>query len=472
MNNNKCGFEEDKLDKKTKAKINEDNKCDCGCDNESNPEDQHSPETEYCGCGEEKQKEDARCGCGEETIETHEKDTGCSCGTETDRTQGDGGCCGTIELPDLSRVENPSNPKFIAQESFIKELEDYALSLGISSVGYTLLTSDLLIKDKFVQYPFTIVLTMEMDNKIIETAPGADAKDLNDTAYVKASIITTKLSDYLRKEGFGTEIAHPMGGFVNFSALGQMAGLGHVGDSGLLITPELGPRLKVAAIFVSIANLPIKQTEEHDWIPEYCEKCGKCVKACPEKALVEKETCCGNEVEIIQKNCVGCSQGCTYCIEACPFEVKGYEHVKNKFDKMNSKLREKQTDNFDVKLLNNWFKQNTTLFTDLVNGFSIALAITENENLIILDKMDDKLNVNLKPVTELESSNADLLLVMDAEIADQLLNDPKTSKFAELISSKKIDVYGLNDPSQLKDKGYISFLNNLGLNLGDGDCCC
>jgi len=311
-----------------------------------------------------------------------------------------------------------------------------------------------------------------MNQEIIETTPGADAKDLNDTAYVKASIITTKLSDYLRKEGFGTEIAHPMGGFVNFSALGQKAGLGYIGDSGLLITPELGPRLKVAAIFVSIANLPINQVEAHSWILEYCEKCGKCVKACPEKALVEKETCCGNKIEIIPKNCLGCSQGCTYCIEACPFEVKGYEHVKNKFDKMNAKLREKQTENFDVKLLNSWFKQNTDLFEDLNDGFCIALAVTESENLIFLDKVDNKLNVNLKPVTELENSNADLLLVMDAEIAGQLLKDPKASKFAELISSKKVDVYGLNDPLQLKDKGYISFLNNLGLNLGDGNCCC
>ena len=46
-------------------------------------------------------------------------------------------------------------------------------------------------------------------------------KDLNDTAYVKLGILTTKLSDYLRKNGFATEIAHPYGGLVNFSALGQ-----------------------------------------------------------------------------------------------------------------------------------------------------------------------------------------------------------------------------------------------------------
>lgn len=432
-----------------------------------------------CGCEEaesgkeieENLEDDNGCSCGEETMDSHEKDGECGCGTESSETQEEGGCCGIAELPDLSRVENPADPKFVADEDFIKELEDYAHSLGMSSVGYTLLTKDLMLKDKFVQYPFTIVFTMEMDNEIIQTAPGADAKDLNDTAYVRASILTTKISDYLRREGYSTEIANPMGGTVNFSLLGQKAGLGCIGDSGLLITPELGPKLKVSAIFVSIANLPVKESDEHVWIPKYCEKCGKCVKACPEKALVEKDSCCGSEVEIVQKKCIGCSQGCTYCIEACPFEEKGYKHIKTKFDKINAKLKEKQDRNFDVELWNNWVKQHTDLFADLVNGFSIALAVTDNENLILLDNLDNELNVNIKSVEELENSNADLLFVMDNKCLGELLNDPTTAKFSQLLSLKKIDVYGLNDPLQLKDKGYTSFLNNLGLNLGGENCC-
>ncbi len=138
-----------------------------------------------------------------------EEDAGCGCGTEASEDSGCG--CGAIDYPDLSRVENPDKPKFTADENFIKEFEDYANSLGIKSIGYTLLTPELLIKDKFIQYPFTIVLTMEMGKDIIETPPGEDAKDLNDTAYVKLGILTTKLSDYLRKNGFATEIAHPYG---------------------------------------------------------------------------------------------------------------------------------------------------------------------------------------------------------------------------------------------------------------------
>ena len=466
MNDNKCGCEDDKLDKEIKEikeKIKKDNEGGCGCDDESPAETQNATETGDCGCGipeeDTHSEEDSGCGCGAETTESQDNDGG--------------GCCGAVELPDLSRVENPDKPKFIADDDFIQEFENYAHSLDISSVGYAQMTPNLMIKDKFIQYPFTIVLTMEMGMDIIETAPGADAQDLNNTAYVKTFILTTKLSDYLRKNGYATEVAHPEGGIVNFSALGQKASLGYIGKSGLLITPELGPRLKVSAIFVSIANLPVKESNEHTWIPEYCDKCSKCVKACPHEALIEKETCCGGkEIELIKKNCIGCSQGCTYCIESCPFYQKGYGHVKNKFDKMNSKLKEKQAKKFKVELWDNWAKQHSSMFDDLVDGSAITIAMTENkERLIFLEKENSDLNASIKAFEKLENSNADLIFVIDEKDMEKILNADDPSKFTELLSSGKIEVYGLKDQLQLSNKGYITFLNNLGLSIGEGSCC-
>lgn len=252
--------------------------------------------------------------------------------------------CGYNEYADASLLDNPDRPEFIASSNFIEEFEKYAHSLGVKSTGYARLAPELMIKDKFIQYPNAIVLTMEMDEKILETAPCAEAQRLNDLFYKKFGDITYRLSDYLRQNGFATEVAHPLEGIVNFSLLGQYAGLGFIGKSGLLITPELGPRLKISAIFVSIANLPVydKENNEHSWIPDYCDKCGKCVKACPEKALIQTESCCGDkEIKFIQELCIGCSQGCTYCINGCPFDQKGYDTIKNRFEKMKAKLMNK-----------------------------------------------------------------------------------------------------------------------------------
>ncbi|MGB9977756.1 4Fe-4S binding protein [Methanobacterium sp.] len=256
------------------------------------------------------------------------------------------GCaCGDVKRPDESLITNPDKPKIIAENNFIKEFENYAHLLGIKIIGYTLLTSDLMIEDKFIQYPNTIVLAMKMDKEVINATPGAEAKKLNDLLYEKFGKLTYKLSDYLRENGFATEVAHPDSGLVNFSPLAEKAGLGFIGKSGLLITPELGPRLKISAIFVSITNLPLKDNSdnEYSWIPDYCDKCGKCAKSCPENALIQRKTCFGGkEMEFVQRLCIGCNQGCAYCIANCPFYKKGYQHVKNKFDKMAVRLMEKQ----------------------------------------------------------------------------------------------------------------------------------
>jgi len=53
------------------------------------------------------------------------------------------------------------------------------------------------------------------------------------------------------------------------------------------------------------------------------------------------------EIEFVQKLCINCSEGCTYCIEACPSDEKEYTHVKSRFEKMNAKLIEKKNKNIN-----------------------------------------------------------------------------------------------------------------------------
>lgn len=251
------------------------------------------------------------------------------------------GCSCGGEHPDESAIDNPEKVKTRCEDDFIQKFENYAHSIGITAVGYTQISYELIIGDEPIVYPDTIVLAMEMDEKILETPTGPEAQKLNDQAYEKLGNITYKLSDYLRENGFGTQVAHPYGSWVNFSALGQKAGMGYMGKSGLLITPELGPREKISAIFTSIENLPVREHEKYRWIREYCDKCGKCIRACPEKALIEKDCYGDKEVEFRRKLCRGCSEGCTYCVEVCPFNREEYGNIKNRFDRMNARLREK-----------------------------------------------------------------------------------------------------------------------------------
>lgn len=264
----------------------------------------------------------------ENTLEGGEG-SGCGCG------------CGA-EYPDEFVKNNPDHPKTIADDEFIQKLEEYSHSIGIKSIGYTTVSPELINTGNSIMFPNAIVLTMEMDEELITTDPGAESQALNDEHYEKLGNMTYQIAEYLRENGFAAEAAHPYGNVVKFTPLAQKAGIGWIGQSGLLITPASGPRQKISAIFTSIENLPIKADNEHAWITEYCERCGKCIKTCPEKALIEKETCCGgNEIEFVEALCIGCSEGCTYCIEDCPFDQKEYTHIKTRFDKMNAKLAER-----------------------------------------------------------------------------------------------------------------------------------
>lgn len=274
----------------------------------------------------EPSEEDIPC-CGDTKPQ---KDTDCGCG------------CGG-EFPDQSLILNPERPEKLADPEFFAELERLAHLMGIVSIGYTPVPLRLVNGEETPQNLQAIVLTYPMGMDIIKAPPGPEAQQLNDATYLKLGNITYALSDFIRSQGFATQVAHPYGGLLNFSPLGQEAGLGWIGQNGLLITPELGPRLKISAILTSIENLPINKPEDYSWIPEYCDVCGKCIKACPEEALAEKESCCGGtQIEFIEARCIGCSQGCTYCIEECPFHKKGYQPVKDKFHKMKAKLEEKR----------------------------------------------------------------------------------------------------------------------------------
>ena len=239
---------------------NEDNKYGCGCEDVEYVDEQ-PPENGCCG----------------ETVDEKEEPT---------KSSGDGCGCGG-EFPDESLVDNPDKPELIADPDFFEEFEEFAHSMGIVSIGYTQVVPELINSEEPLMYPNAIVLTLEMGKDIIKARPGPEAQELNDATYAKLGHITYALSDYLRGKGFATQVAHPYGSLVSLSPLGQKAGLGWIGQNGLLITPELGPRLKISAIFTSIENLPVKEGEDHSWISDYCERCSKCRIACPENAMIE-----------------------------------------------------------------------------------------------------------------------------------------------------------------------------------------
>lgn len=257
-------------------------------------------------CRTEEQIEDPTCGCGE-----------------------------NFNVSEPSQIQNPLNPKKNISDSFLKDLEEKAKSLGIINIAYFKVPKNITYKGKSLEFFNAIVITMPIGMDIINEDAGLKAQKLNDKLYEKFGKATYTLSDELRKSGFGTQVAHPKENLIDLAKLGEKSGIGYKGKSGLIITPELGSRLKIGAILTSIENLPFNNENNHEWVQDYCKKCNSCLKNCPKNALSED-----NDSIIYNLNdslCIGCSQGCTICIKTCPFYLKGYSSIKKTYNKMKEK---------------------------------------------------------------------------------------------------------------------------------------
>ena len=239
-----------------------------------------------------------------------------------------------------SLKDNPSHPETLADESLFPEIEREALRLGASSVGYTKVPQQWIFQHKAIVFDHAIMLTMEMDKERIDTAPSIACMKTVMETYRDLGRITNKLADYLRKRGFGAHAGHPLNGLALYPPLAQMAGLGWIGFNGIIITPEHGPRVRLAAVFTSIQNLPFSTEITHKWVVDYCSSCRVCIKKCPPKALydtpIEHES--GRITFVDNDLCFpyfADYYGCSVCVSVCPFNHASYWKLKENYEKKN-----------------------------------------------------------------------------------------------------------------------------------------
>ncbi len=246
-------------------------------------------------------------------------------------------CLGGIKESLRSLDENPADPKTKADPSLLKELANLALELGASSLGYTILPERWIFQDKAVVYKNALILSMEMDQEGINSAPSIACMKTVMETYRDLGRVANQLARRLRSHGFGAQAGHPLNGVALYPPLAQMAGLGWIGLNGIIITPEHGPRVRLAAVFTSIENLPFNTSNDHDWVAEYCESCRICIKKCPPGALYGSPVEHGNGRLTYVENelCFpyfNKYHGCSVCIAVCPFNQVPYQTLKSKFD--------------------------------------------------------------------------------------------------------------------------------------------
>ncbi len=174
-------------------------------------------------------------------------------------------------------------------------------------------------------HEFAIAFTVEMDKDMVSSAPSGTIVMESGQQYLEIGKIAIQLAKFIRNIGYKAR-AHIDGNYeVVCPLVARDAGLGEIGRMGLLMTPKLGPRIRIAVV---TTNLPVeidKPVYDYSMI-DFCIKCKKCADSCPSQAISFNDMKEINGIkrwQINQEACFSlwCTMGtdCGRCLSVCPF---------------------------------------------------------------------------------------------------------------------------------------------------------
>lgn len=222
-------------------------------------------------------------------------------------------------------------------EKFMDEINTFLKKRAIDDIGYVCLTEADVFKCLAVPYRHVIIFTAKQDKDEILTSPSIRSQVEVGRIYGETGTASNELTEFLTDRGYGAMPSHSLGGVIDYVKLARKAGLGEIGRHGLLIEPTSGSNHRIGAVFTNIENLNefFDSTNNHEWIKDFCEKCGKCKMKCPIEAIKDVPTINENGYTtcIDHKKCeviFGNQFGCNICVAVCPFTTVGYDHLKSK----------------------------------------------------------------------------------------------------------------------------------------------
>ena len=175
------------------------------------------------------------------------------------------------------------------------------------------------------EHQYAIAFTVEMDHEMVSGAPRGSMVMESGQQYLESGKIALQVAHFIRNLGYSAR-AHIDGNYqVVCPLVARDAGLGEIGRMGLLMTPKLGPRVRISVV---TTNLPLDTDSPlNDYsVIDFCLKCKKCADACPSKAISFTGMASIDGVErwqINQEACftLWCELGtdCGRCISVCPY---------------------------------------------------------------------------------------------------------------------------------------------------------
>lgn len=147
--------------------------------------------------------------------------------------------------------------------------------------------------------------------------------------------ITAALVYWIKEQGFAAVAVAAsfitdevnLWGNVSHKAIARMAGIGWQGKSLLIVSPQYGPRIRLATVLTDMPLLPDTPFKSR------CGKCTECTKACPASAIkgvsandryksrdeaLHFSRCSDKTLEFKARDGIG-ARICGVCVKVCPF---------------------------------------------------------------------------------------------------------------------------------------------------------
>lgn len=174
-------------------------------------------------------------------------------------------------------------------------------------------------------HQFAIAFTVEMDYEMMAASPEAPTVVESARRYLDSGLMAVQLAEFIRSLGYPAR-AHIDGNYrVICPLVARDAGLGQIGRMGLLMTPRLGSRVRIAVV---TTDLPMAADGPADdrGVTDFCRHCRKCAGVCPSRSIPfgsEAGEEGSKRWQIDQESCYAywCLVGtdCGRCVFSCPY---------------------------------------------------------------------------------------------------------------------------------------------------------
>jgi reductive dehalogenase len=236
----------------------------------------------------------------------------------------------------IHKTENiASPPQSVHPQKATTFIQNWMKQTGAHSVGFTELKAYHLYSHKGrgpkkgevieKKYDSAIAITVEMDQRMMQSAPMGTSVMESSEQYLRSGVLALKLAAWIRELGYEAT-AHIDGNYEVICPLVAVdAGLGVIGRMGLLMTPKLGPRVRIAVVTTSMPLVYSTASPENSTL-HFCHQCKKCATVCPAAAIPDgprEEKDGTKRWKIKSEKCyhywTTSGTDCGRCISVCPF---------------------------------------------------------------------------------------------------------------------------------------------------------